>query len=300
MYEGTVPPEEIDHLGHMNVHFYATKARSATRALAGEYGLSKEACDERGVLLAVPDTFTRHYREQLVGARLAVMTGVLSVSEQGLRLYHELVNRDSGELAATFVHHVQLQDRKTRAPCAFPAGLAERAQASIVGWPEHGKPRTADLGSLPTGLTLSVARERSLESRKPRVIEADACDADGYYDTSFGPELVWGGEPISRRGFTPLHETEDGKKFGWATLESRHVMVATPRVGARIQSFSAEVELARKTSYRHSWVFDLDREEIVCISSNVNLAFDIGARKSMEIPDAIRANMQSEFHPDLA
>ena len=56
LYEGTVTEEEIDHLGHMNVHFYATKARSATDALAAEYGLGADACAERGVLLAIPDS----------------------------------------------------------------------------------------------------------------------------------------------------------------------------------------------------------------------------------------------------
>jgi acyl-CoA thioesterase FadM len=83
-------------------------------------------------------------------------------------------------------------------------------------------------------------------------------------------------------------------------LESRNAMLETPRVGARIQSFSAEVQIARKTSYRHSWVFDVDSGALVCVSSTVNLAFDIGARKSIEIPDAVRARMESEYHPDLA
>ena len=77
------------------------------------------------------------------------------------------------------------------------------------------------------------------------------------------------------------------------------VASAAPRVGSRVQSFSAEVQIARKTSYRHSWVFDLDSEELVCASSTVNLAFDIGARKSIEIPPAIRAGLKADYHPDL-
>lgn len=298
-YEGTVSNTEIDHLGHMNVRYYATKAASATRALASEYGLSKEACETRGITVAVPDMFTRHYREQLEGARLAVMTGVLSVSEAGIRLYHELVNRDSGELAATFVHDVELQDVAERTRRPFPAGLAERAQASAVAWPEHGQPRTIDLSTMPLNLTLAVARERGLEIRKPRTIARSECGPDGFYDVSFGPELVWGGEAIHGDGFTPLHETEDGLRFGWATLESRHAVLTTPKLGMRVQSFSAEVEIAQKTSYRHNWVFDLDSGALVCIASSVNLAFDIGARKSIEIPADTRERLEAEHHPDL-
>jgi len=228
------------------------------------------------------------------------MTGVLEVRERGLRLHHELVNRDSGELAATFVHEAELQDRETRAARPFPAGLAERAQASTVAWPEHGQPRTVDLSTLPSHLTLEEARKRNLEMRKPRTITEDTCDADGFHDASFGPELVWGGEPLHDRGFQPLHEAADGRKFGWATLESRHTTLATPRVGTRIQSFSAEVQIARKTSYRHSWVFDLESGTLLCVSSTVNLAFDIGARKSIEIPHRVRTNLEADYHPDLA
>jgi hypothetical protein len=96
----------------------------------------------------------------------------------------------------------------------------------------------------------------------------------------------------------PVFETEGGK-VGWATLESRGVVIELPRVGARIQSFGAEVELARKTSFRHHWVFDLDSGALLCSSSIVNLAFDIGARRAIEIPSAIREALEAQYHPDL-
>lgn len=137
LYEGTVTEEEIDHLGHMNVRFYATKARAATDALLEEYGLGAEACAERGVGITVPDTFTRH------------------------------------------------------------------------------------------------------------------------------------------------------------------LMLETPRVGTRVQSFNAVVELKAKTYYGHYWVYDLDRGVPICISSTVNLAFDLVARKAIEIPADVRAGLEADCHPDL-
>lgn len=36
-----------------------------------------------------------------------------------------------------------------------------------------------------------------------------------------------------------------------------------------------------------------------CVSSSVNLAFDIKARRSIEIPESIRAGLESQYHPDL-
>jgi acyl-CoA thioesterase FadM len=299
LYECTVAKEEIDHLGHMNVRFYGTKARAATRALAAGYGLTADACRERGVALCVPDSFTRHYREQLAGSRLAVMSGVLSVTETELRLHHELVNQDNGEIAATFVHGVRLQDCATREFLSFPAGLAESAQASVVAWPEYARPRTVNLDRIPSELSLATAMERGLEIRKPRLLRADECEPDGFFAASRIQELFWGGEPIGGRAHVPLHETDDGRTFGWATMESRLTLFEAPRFGARVQSFSAEVHIARKTSFRHHWVFDLDCARLLCVSSSVNLAFDIEARRSIEIPAAIRSGLESQYHPDL-
>jgi hypothetical protein len=97
----------------------------------------------------------------------------------------------------------------------------------------------------------------------------------------------------------PVFETESGGRFGWATLESRSILRELPRAGARIQSFGAEVELAQKTCCHHQWVFDLDRAALLCTTSIVNLAFDIGARRAIEIPPAVREMLAARYHPDL-
>ena len=82
-------------------------------------------------------------------------------------------------------------------------------------------------------------------------------------------------------------------------LESRGLLHALPRVGARIQSFGAEVGLGEKTSYQHHWVYDLETEAIVCTSSIVNLAFDVTHRRAIAIPDFVRVTLEGRYHPDL-
>ena len=111
LLEAPVQAEEIDHLGHMNVRFYLEKAVHATRVLASAHGLNPEACRQQGAELELHDSFARHYREQLEGAPLAVMGGVLSVQTDGLRFYHELVKAELNERAATFVHALALRQR---------------------------------------------------------------------------------------------------------------------------------------------------------------------------------------------
>ena len=300
LHRATVAAEEIDHLGHMNVRFYLEKALLSSRALAAEHGLGEAVCQELGCVLELRDAFTRHYREQLVGAPLAVLSGVLDVLPDGLRLYHELVNTDLDERAATFIHEMKLRDREARTGRPIPEMVAKSAGDSLAACPEHGKPRTLDLERVPPALSLADVRSRNLAMRKARVVEPEECDAGGYYPASRYQELVWGGEPIvPRAGFVPVFELEDGIRFGWATLESRGVLLELPRAGSRIQSFGAEVALANKTSCRHNWVFDLDRETLICTSSIVNLAFDIGARRAIEIPEQIRETLERQFHPDL-
>jgi len=300
LHEAIVGADEIDHLGHMNVRFYLEKALRAGEALASEHGLGPDTLRELGAVLEVRDAFTRHYREQLVGARLTMMGGVLEVRSDGLRVYHELLNEDRNELSATFVHELKLLQRETRRPLPLPEMLAKRAGDARVSWPEHGRPRTLDLERVPPALTLEITRERDLAMRQPRRVGPEECDADGFFVASRYQDLVWSGEPAGKRvAGVPLLDMERGGKFGWATLESRGIVNALPRVGARIQSFAAEVELARKTSYRHHWVFDLDDGSLLCTSSIVNLAFDIGARRAIEIPPGVRASLETEYHPDL-
>lgn len=299
LYEATVGEDEIDHLGHMNVRFYFEKALRASHALASEYDLSPDACRELGAVLEVRDNFARHYREQLAGAKLVVMGGVIGADSDRLRFYHELINPEREERAATFVHELGLRHRETGAALPLPSPIAKSAGESFVEWPEHGRPRTHDLDRV-SKISLDLARERKLATRKVRVLGAEECDEAGFFLSPNYQSLVWGGEPLERQtSDLPLHDMQDGGKFGWAALESRVVMLELPRVGTRVQSFGAEVGLASKTSLRQMWVFDIDRGELLCSCSIVNLAFDIEARRAIEIPAAIRETLERDYHPDL-
>lgn len=300
LHEATVDEDEIDHLGHMNVRYYLEKAMRATRRLTADLGLTPDACADLGAVLELRDAYTRHFREQLAGDRLVVMGGVLDVRADGLRLYHELVNPARDERAATFVHEMKLRRRDTRAPLPLPEMAAKSAGDHRVEWPEAGRPRSIDLDQRPPTISLDLARERRLEMRGVRVVRPEECDAEGFFIASRYQDLVWGGDPAeSRPTGVPLFETDSGGKFGWASLESRGILHALPRVGARVQSFGAEVALAGKTSFRHHWVFDVDSGELVCSSSVVNLAFDIEARRAIEIPTKIREALEAQYHPDL-
>jgi acyl-CoA thioester hydrolase len=296
LYEDTVTGDEIDRNGHLNVRFYSARATRATQALAESLGLDASACRQAGVLLLVTDAFTRYRREQLVGAHLAVRSGVIGVAADRLRLYHELSNRETEELAATFVHETRLLDRQSGAFVGLPESLGHTL-ADVVPWPDRGRPRTLGLDHPPKVLALAEARRRGLALRQNRTITADECDSDGLLLPEPQADLFWGDRPARGRSEEPFRGWRPG--FGWVTLESRTVSVRLPRVGTRIQSYGAEVDVGRKTTHRRHWAFDVDRGDVVAVTSMINLGFDVVARRSREIPLDVRRELEADHHPDL-
>jgi acyl-CoA thioesterase FadM len=290
-----VTEDQIDHLGHMNVRFYGVNAQAGTAAVLG----SLVERDE--VVLRLVDVYTRHHREQLLGARLVVRSGVIDVHADGLRLYHELVNEDTDDLAATFVHRLQAQADDGQ-PVPLPGSVADRARAVVVNIPPHGVTRSISLDTDPVASApgLQTLRDRDLAVRKVRSVTPEECNADGSFNRVMAPGLTWGGAPVNRRLPEMLHEGPDGERMGWASMETRMVIRRLPRLGDQIQSFSAVIALADKTSHRIQWAYDVDRGDLLTTFEVVNLAFDTGARRPMSIPPRLREAEQSVLHVDLA
>jgi acyl-CoA thioester hydrolase len=297
LYETVVTPDQIDHLGHMNVQFYAVAARAGAEAKLAALGL---VADDRQVVVE-PDIYVRHHREQLVGSPLAVNGGVLDVFGDRIRLYEELVNADTGDVAATFVLSFALADRATRAPRPIGTSLVEAALASTVTVPEHGRPRSISLDEDPIDRppSLDVLRERELAMRQVRVIGAAETDEDGFTTGRAIPELVWGGVAVPGREFQPLEPLAGGGQMGFATMETRATWARPARIGDRLQSFGAEVDIQTKTMLGRHWLFDVDRGELVAVFSLVNLAFDLTSRRAIAFPDDVRRRIERRHHPDL-
>jgi len=88
--------------------------------------------------------------------------------------------------------------------------------------------------------------------------------------------------------------------MGWASMETRMGIARLPRLGDRIQSFSAVLTVADKVLHNIMWAYDVDRGDLLVTFEVVNLAFDIAARRPMTIPDHIRADEERLVQADLA
>jgi acyl-CoA thioester hydrolase len=290
-HRSTVTEDQIDHLGHMNVRFYGVNAAAGTRALLADLGVAAGSG-------RVVDLYTRHLREQLLGAELMVRSGVVEVVADGVRLYHELVNEATGELAAAFVHRVRLGDVDP----AVAAAAAAAAAARIIAVPPHGAPRSIALDTDPLASAPGIDRLRELDLavRKERAVTAEECDAAGDYQPTMAAMLVWGGEPVDGRFPPLLHDGPNGERMGWASMETRMVVRRLPRLGERIQSFSAVTVIADKVMQNIMWAYAVGSGELLTTFEVVNLAFDVNHRRPMPIPDRIRAYEERIHHPELA
>ena len=294
-HESTVAPGQIDHLGHMNVRYYAVNAQAGTRAL----------------LAAIPgwgprphivhDIYTRHHREQLLGTPLVVRSAVVGAGPDGLRLHHELAAADTGVLAATFAHGISaLDEGGRRAP--LPDRLVADAADLVIPVPDYATSRSISLATdlIASAPSLATLHHRGLAMRRDRRVGADECDDRGRYLVDLAPMLVWGGEPIGRGHGPMLEETPDGAPMGWATMETRLQVGRLPTGGDRIQSFGAGIAVHDKVTHRIHWTYDVDRGDLLTAFEVVSLAFDIRARRPVSIPEVNRRRELDALQPDLA
>jgi acyl-CoA thioesterase FadM len=291
-----VTEDQIDHLGHMNVRYYAENASAGTRAMLD----ALPGWGRRPVV--VHDVYTRHHREQLLGTALIVRSAVLGADGDGLRLHHELAARDTEVLAATFVHRVSpLDEGGAGAPLSDRLVAAAQDLALPTPLP-YAATRTisldADLAA--SSPSLDEVRGRGLAVRRERLVTAEECDATGRYIPEMAPMLVWGGAPVRPDSGPWLEEMPGGELMGWATMETRIQTRRLPRLGERVQSFGATVALHDKVTHRVHWCFDVEQGALLVGFEIVNLAFDTRSRRPMSIPDGHARRELATLQPDLA
>jgi len=303
--ESLIRPDEIDHLGHMNVRFYMERAQRAHRALTAKLGLA-ETPEAR---LVQTDSYTRYQREQFEGSTLAVRGGVLEASPERIRTYFELVNEARGEIAATFILAASLIEPATRAARPIPPAALAAAEAAAIALPEHGRPRTIDLKPPRTDVSFDDLARRLTEDeadpmsrRVERVIGPEECDEHGFLadnqDMMFG--FFRPPSPEQQKSFGPMTFTSlAGHRLGWASMETRNVRLAQPRAGDRLCSLGAEIGLHGKVRHSRRWVFNTDTGALVALNDNVNVALDLDARRSIEIPPEIRDQLVRRHLPEL-
>jgi len=100
-YRGTVYPWQCDHVGHMNVMWYAGKFDEATWQYFATFGLTPSFLREQGRGMAAVQQNITYKRELRPGDVVTIRSGVLEIREKAIRFFHEMRNDETGEIAAT-------------------------------------------------------------------------------------------------------------------------------------------------------------------------------------------------------
>jgi acyl-CoA thioester hydrolase len=304
LWESEVLPEQIDGLGHMNIRFYTVNARRGASRLMHDLGLGREEAMSRPPLLWYPDVYTRFRAEQLEGALLAVRGGVLDVEDEALRLYLEVINRSTGDVAATFVQSVLALDAETRDPVRFAPAVLDAARERLIELPDYAKPRTLNFEPIAHRLNREEGLRRNLRTSRGSVeVREEWCDRDGFARLNDNEVMFMIAHGVrAGKSRTAMRNNNfrasDGRLLGWAMMESRNVVTHVPRQGDRIESFQATTQLLEKVHSTTRWIF-LSSGELCAVMQTVALAFDIEARRPVPIPPLNREEMQANYHPDL-
>jgi acyl-CoA thioesterase FadM len=277
----------------------------------GDLGLDLGAQRADGRKFIQTTAHCRYHREQFPGAVLAVQGGVLGVKASSVQVFHEVLNGQTNEPAATFIIDYALIEAASRAAVPFPGGILADAARTRVALPPHGAPRSIDLGPPRLDLTYEdvLARVGDTDStdmmggRAERLVDAEDCDAFGYLhdeqDMMFSPRRLAQLPPGKTYG-PPVYTTDEGHRFGWAWLETLNVRVAQPRAGDTLRTIGAEIGIQSKTRHSRRWTFNKSTGALASINDTVGIALDLDARRPIVIPANIRRTLEAAHTPEFA
>jgi acyl-CoA thioester hydrolase len=130
-YRGTVYPWQCDHMGHMNVMWYAGKFDEASWQLLASIGLAPARFRSEGTGMAAVEQHINYKRELHPGDVVTIRSAVLEIKDKSIRFTHEMRNDETGDVAATTVLvgvHLDATARKAR---SLPLDVRERAALMI-------------------------------------------------------------------------------------------------------------------------------------------------------------------------
>jgi acyl-CoA thioester hydrolase len=129
-YRGAVYPWHCDHVGHMNVMWYVGKFDEATWNLFRRVGITPAYLRENGRGMAAVDQHIEYRRELRAGDVVTVRSTVLELAEKKIRFRHEMLNDETGAVAAVTTLLGVHMDTRARKACPFPPELLEQASQS--------------------------------------------------------------------------------------------------------------------------------------------------------------------------
>jgi acyl-CoA thioester hydrolase len=129
---GVVYPWQCDQMGHLNVMNYVGKFDEATWQMFAWIGLTPSYLRQHGFGIAATRQEIAYRRELKPGDLISIRSAVLQMRPLRIRFYHEMLNDESGEVAAATTITGVLLDTATRKPVSFPAKVVQRGKELVI------------------------------------------------------------------------------------------------------------------------------------------------------------------------
>ena len=263
-YRGTVFPWEVDGNDHLTVAYYL--ARFGDAALAVLHGLGLPPA-------ATLDCFIHYSRELRVGDLMHVVSGVIAVEPDGLRLGHKLLESTEGALCTTVEHRLAV---------ALTPEQRRAAEERRVAW--DGPPRPAR----PRPRSLEGFRDTARDAVKPSEVDAAGRLALSAAIHRFSAA---NGHAIAAFGLTPRYMREAHR--GFSTFEFRLGFEAGVQVGDPLVVRSALTHVGNSSMRILHVMIDERSGERVSTLEQSGVHLDMDARRATPLPDDLRAQART-------
>lgn len=130
-YRGVVYPNQLDHMGHMNVQWYAAKFDEGTWHLFSTIGITSRYIRENNKGMAALEQITKYKAEVMAGDLLVVKSKFLEIKDKTIRFIHVMYNAETGAEVATSEFLGVYLDKNARRSCALPDAVKEKCMAII-------------------------------------------------------------------------------------------------------------------------------------------------------------------------
>ena len=130
-YRGTVYPNQLDHMGHMNVMWYTSKFDEGTWHLFSSIGLTSGYFRDNHKGMAAVEQTTKYKAEAMAGDLIVIKSMIMEIKDKSIKFIHVMYNPETGaELATSELVAVHL-DRELRKACSFPVFVKENYETNL-------------------------------------------------------------------------------------------------------------------------------------------------------------------------
>ena len=300
VWRGSVNAWECDHMGHMNVRFYVSRAMEGLVGVADAMGLYGAFRTHAGATLLLKDQHIRFMREARPGAPLHMVAGVLDIGECEARVLQLLIHSGKGELAASIQSVVSHATAREERPFAWSPAARSRAHALTITVPERAAPRSLSVSAVPGRASLVEADRLGLALLSSGAFGAQDCDVFGRMRPEMFIGRVSDGVPIMAsafRGNDPAAPRPGNT--GGAVIEYRLVHRAWPRAGDRFEVRSGLADVDARVQRVVHWMLDPVSGEAWGTAEAIAVALDLDARKMIANSEEDQARMRTKVTPGL-